>query len=100
MKKLFYLLAMCLVSLGMMAQAQLTATLTHEGNTTSYEGPRGLEYALTDALDGDLITLSGGTFAMGYGDFVINKKLIIRGNGMDGEDPTILSSPVLIEKKQ
>ena len=99
MKKIFTLIAMCLVSLSMMAQAQLTATLTHEGNTTSYEGQRGFEFALANALDGDLITLSGGTFAMGSGgDFVINKKLIIRGNGMDGQDPTILSSGVLIEK--
>lgn len=98
MKKFLSIVAMCLASLSVMAQSSLVATLTHEGTTTSYEGQRGFEFALADALDGDLITLSGGTFVMSGGEFLINKKLIIRGNGMDGQDPTILNSPVLIEK--
>ena len=100
MKKFLSIVAMCLASLSVMAQSSLVATLTHEGTTTSYEGQRGFEFALADALDGDLITLSSGTFAMESGDFTINKKLNIRGCGMDGQDPTILSSNVLIAKNE
>lgn len=98
MKKLFSLLAMCLVSLGMMAQAQLTATLTHEGNTTSYEGTNAFEDALKVAADGDLITLSAGTFVTRSEIFVLNKQLTIRGNGMEGSEATFIDSPVQINK--
>lgn len=100
MKKLFSLLAMCLVSLGMMAQANLVATLTHEGANSEFYGANALQDALEIAQDGDLITLSAGTFVMRSGNFVFNKELIIRGNGMEGSGATIIDSPVQVEANE
>lgn len=100
MKKIFSLIAMCLVSLSMMAQSQLVATLTHEGTTTEYYGANALQDALVGAQDGDLITLSAGTFVMRSGSFVFNKELIIRGNGMEGSEATIIDSPVQVEANE
>lgn len=97
MKKLFSIIAMCLVSLGMMAQANLVATLTHEGANSEFYGANALQDALAVAQDGDLITLSSGTFSMRSGTFVFNKELTIRGNGMEGAEATTIDSPVQIE---
>lgn len=100
MKKLFSLLAMCLVSLGMMAQANLVATLTHEGANSEFYGTNALQDALAGAQNGDLITLSAGSFTMRSGIFVFNKELTIRGNGMEGSEATIIDSPVQVEANE
>lgn len=100
MKKFLSIVAMCLASLSVMAQSSLVATLTHEGATTEYYGTNALQDALVGAQDGDLITLSAGTFVMRSGNFVFNKELIIRGNGMEGSEATIIDSPVQVEANE
>lgn len=100
MKNFLSIVAMCLASLSVMAQSSLVATLTHEGATTEYYGTNALQDALVGAQDGDLITLSAGTFVMRSGNFVFNKELIIRGNGMEGSEATIIDSPVQVEANE
>lgn len=94
MKKIFTLIAMCLASLSVMSQSSLVATLTHEGTTTEYYGVDGFSQALSACDDGDLITLSGGIFHGGN----ITKDIILRGNGMDGDNKTIIDSEVKVWK--
>lgn len=97
MKKILSIVAMCLVSLSMMAQTSTVATLTHNGVTTHYQGTTAFDYALKNAQDGDLITLSGGHFVLESGsEFIIDKELTIRGNGMEGTEPTIIENKVTI----
>lgn len=74
------------------AQASLVATLSHEGETTAFYGAEAFKNALTAAADeGDVITLSSGTFAAAD----ISKSVTIRGAGMSanqyGALPTVIS---------
>lgn len=95
MKKLFSLLAMCLVSLGMMAQTSTVATLTHGGTTTEYYGVDAFASAVSASVDGDLVTLSHGQF----NGTTINKSLNIRGAGTTSEEETTtIISNVTIDK--
>lgn len=95
MKKLFSLLAMCLVSLGMMAQAQLVVTVTHGETTTAYYGIDAFQTAVNAAQNGDLLTFSPGIF---HGANINNKGITLRGNGCEGENATIIDTDISIEK--
>ena len=93
MKKLFLTLLVALVAtVSGYAQASLVATLSHEGETTAFYGAEALSSALTAAADeGDVITLSSGTFVAAN----ITKSVTIRGAGMSanqfGALPTVIS---------
>lgn len=85
-----------LLSLAVSTQAQtsLVATLSHEGNVTTFYSANGLKDAYADAVDGDIITLSPGSFAA----VDIAKDITIRGAGMMLEDnPTIINGDVKIQ---
>lgn len=91
---------MCLVSMGMMAQSSLVATLTHEGTTTSFEGINALQDALDRVQNGDIITLSAGTFSTSSSNFTFYNNFTLRGNGMEGPDATIINKNVVLVKHE
>lgn len=100
MKKLF--LSLIAVGIGTVmsyAQSTLVATLSHEGTITTYYSASALSDAYSAAVDGDLITLSSGTFNA----VDIDKRLTIRGAGMEpnsatGTLPTIISGDFYLYK--
>ncbi|MBQ8968964.1 MAG: hypothetical protein IJ064_04425 [Bacteroidaceae bacterium] len=92
MKKLFLSMVALMMATLSFAQSSLIATLSHEGEVKTYYSASALIDAHDAAVDGDIITLSSGTF--NAVDF--NKKLTIRGAGMEpntltGTLPTIIS---------
>lgn len=100
MKKIKSLLTFVLVSVfgsSAFAQSSMLATLSHEGEITTYYGALALRDAVNAAADGDVITLSSGTFV----SVDITKGLTIRGAGMyfDTEnqcEPTIITGDFTI----
>lgn len=95
MKRILTVVALCIASMGMMAQTSLVATLTHEGTANEFYGANALVDAVSASADGDLITLSAGTFS----GTTVNKSLTIRGNGTEpAEQATIINSQVVLEK--
>ena len=95
MKKLFFsLVAAMMAATASYAQSSLLATLTHVsqfGTISTYYGATALREAHADAVDGDIITLSSGTF----NSVEITKGITIRGAGMD-VDPTTQSEPTIL----
>lgn len=86
------LAALVCYSLGVFAQTDLVATLSHGSNLTTYHGADGLSEAYAAAEAGDVITLSPGVFNA----VNIEKAITIRGAGMmplesNGYVPTSLS---------
>lgn len=78
-----------------MAQTS-SATLTHDGKLSSFTGENALSEALKEAADGDLITLSAGTFK----GCTISKAITLRGAGMEADElgrQTTISSDLAIE---
>lgn len=74
------------------AQSSLLATLSHDGNIKTFYGAKALIEAHSAAENGDVITLSSGSFVATN----IEKALTIRGAGMEvdsinGTLPTILT---------
>lgn len=69
------------------AQNMLVATLTHGDEITMYYGNRALYQAHNAAQSGDVINLSGGSFA----SVKITKGITLRGTGIDDVSPTYLS---------
>lgn len=74
------------------AQNSLLATLSHEGNVTTFYGASALRDAHNAAVHGDVITLSSGSFNPVY----IKKAITLRGAGMAVDSvhnilPTIIS---------
>lgn len=67
------------------------ATLSHEGNLTSYYGVDALKEAYNAAANGDVISLSAGTFNA----ISIEKNITIRGAGME-QDPQTGALPTTI----
>lgn len=98
MKKNFVLFALMLMTcIGTFAQSSLIATLSHEGQITAYYGINALYQAHGAAVDGDVITLTGGTFNA----ITITKAITLRGAGMLADldvntYPTIISGDVKI----
>ena len=78
MKKLVLSIMLVLATGVCMAQSSLVVTLTHNGNVTDFYGPNALNSAHSAAVDGDVITLSGGTFQ----STDITKGITVRGAGM------------------
>lgn len=89
--KHFILFAVLLIATVATGKAQSTqvATLSHEGTVTTFSGTYGLKDAYQQAVDGDVITLSSGTFmAQNF-----EKRITVRGAGMgvkvNASDPYI-----------
>lgn len=75
------------------AQSSLLATLNHEGTITTFYGTTALQKAHESAADGDVITLSSGTFQ----SVNITKAITLRGAGMALDaatqtEPTVLAN--------
>ena len=100
MKKIKSLLTFVLVSVfgsSAFAQSSMLATLSHEGEITTFYGALALRDAVNAAADGDVITLSSGTFI----SVDITKGLTIRGAGMyfdteNQNEPTIITGDFTI----
>ena len=94
-KLLFTLLAIVATVITTQAQTSLVATLSHEGKTSAYYGAEALVNAAAAAENGDVITLSSGTFK----GATIAKSITVRGAGMsvgdDGSLPTVISSNMI-----
>ena len=74
------------------AQSSMLATLSHDGEITTYYGATALRDAYNASVHGDIITLSSGSFT----SVNINKALTIRGAGMQVDTvaktfPTVIS---------
>ena len=78
MKKLFLILTSVFVSAYAMAQDTFVATLEHNGEYTNFYNNTALTAAYEAAEDGDVITLSSGTFTCPN----ITKGVTIRGIGL------------------
>lgn len=79
MKKMFLMLiAVTVGTLSGFAQSDLVATLSHGSNLSTYYGADALSEAYTAAAEGDVITLSSGTFNA----VNIEKAITVRGAGM------------------
>ncbi|MBR6292851.1 MAG: hypothetical protein IKR33_08650 [Bacteroidales bacterium] len=90
MKKIILLALALMISAVTFAQQQL-ATLNHNGSITVFYGGTALQQAHNAAVNGDIITLSPGSF----NSVNITKAVTIRGAGMfpdtaAGTDPTTL----------
>lgn len=91
MKKMILMLVAAIVcATTTYAQSSMLATLSHEGTISTYYGSSALKDAYAAAVDGDVITLSSGSF-----DAVnIEKGIVIRGAGcsFDNEysNPTVI----------
>lgn len=94
MKKLFFMLTLLAVTaLPTLAQSSLVATLVHDGNISTYYSANALKDAYNAAVDGDIITLSAGTFSATN----ITKRITIRGAGSElDKNPTILLGQISI----
>lgn len=95
MKKLFFTLATSLLFVAnSLAQNSFAAfaALEHNGALTTFSGSNALTEAIKAADDGDVITLSAGSFAV-YEDIYVNKSITLRGAGIDvnnGENHTVI----------
>lgn len=90
MKKFYLLLLAIMIAVTASAQLQL-ATLNHNDSITVYYGASALQSAHAAAVNGDIITLSPGTF----NSVNITKAITLRGAGMfpdtvAGTEPTVL----------
>ena len=86
MKKASLLFALLCVSTLIFAQTETqTATLKHGDNITAYYGNRALIEAEAAAEEGDIITLSSGTFQ----PTEITKAIILRGAGCETDSETL-----------
>ena len=73
------------------AQNNYVATLQHEGEFTHYYGADALKSAYNAAAEGDIITLSPGTF---NSPGTINKGITLRGTGVDAAEKSYVSGSV------
>jgi len=91
MKKLFLSMVALVMAAMSYAQGSVLATLSHDGEITTFYGGTALKKAHAAAQHGDVITLSSGSF-----DAVdITKALTIRGAGMQ-TDPVAKIYPTII----
>lgn len=91
MKKLFISLATFLVASVCFAQSSMLATLSHDGEISTYYGATALREAYNAATHGDIITLSSGSFV----SVNIAKAITIRGAGMEINE-TVHTEPTVI----
>ena len=90
MKKTILLTVATLLATVSFAQQQL-ATLNHNDSITVFYGANALVQAHSAAVNGDVVTLSSGSF----NPVNITKAISIRGNGME-EDPVAQTQPTII----
>ncbi len=76
----------------MFAQSSMLATLSHNGNISTFYGASALREAHVAAVDGDVITLSSGSFNA----VNIEKSLTIRGAGMSIDNTTQTEPTILM----
>lgn len=100
MRKTFILALLALVLCGAraVAQSSLMATLSHDGQISTFYGASALQQAHEAADHGDVITLSSGSFA----GVDITKAVTIRGAGMEVDtvhaiDPTVITEDFNID---
>ena len=93
MKKIIalFVLATLFVASNAIAQTQLVATLKHGDTTRLFYGGTALQQAHDAAEDGDMITLSSGTFNA----LTMNKAITISGVGMGRQGAELLDSTVI-----
>ncbi len=95
MKKIIFILFSLLAVATAGAQTSHVATLSHDGEISTFYSSNALVSALGQATDGDIITLSSGTFTSPQN---ITKNVTIRGAGMIYEEsPTILTGEIYIK---
>lgn len=92
MKKFYCSLVALMAATLSYAQSSLLATLSHEGTISTFYGAGALRAAHAAAADGDIITLSSGSFV----STDITKGITLRGAGMEVNsevhgEPTIIS---------
>ena len=92
MKKFFVSLVALMVATVSFAQSSLLATLSHEGNISTFYGAGALKEAHAAAANGDIITLSSGSFV----STDITKGITLRGAGWEVDannhsEPTVIS---------
>lgn len=92
MKKFFVSLVALVCATLSFAQSSLLATLSHDGKVSTFYGSTALRDAHNAAANGDIITLSSGTFVA----VDITKAVTIRGAGMEVDTihnvlPTIIT---------
>ena len=99
MKKFFLSLVALIVSAtAMFAQSSMLATLSHEGNISTFYGATALRDAHNAAAHGDIITLSSGTFV----SVNITKAITLRGAGCEINtelqiEPTVITGDFTIK---
>ena len=91
MKKLFLSLVAVMAATVSFAQSSLLATLSHEGTISTYYGASALREAHAAAANGDIITLSSGSFV----SVDITKGITLRGAGWEVDEvnhsePTVI----------
>ncbi|MBQ5980797.1 MAG: hypothetical protein IJL54_01320 [Prevotella sp.] len=92
MKKLFFSLVALMCATISYAQSSLIATLSHDGEISTFYGSSALREAHEAAQHGDIITLSSGSFT----SVNITKAITLRGAGMQVDtlaktNPTIIT---------
>lgn len=75
------------------AQNTLVATLTHGDEISMFYGAYAFQNVMKAAVDGDIISLSGG----GFQSTNITKAVTIRGTGIDDANPTYIINNFTIE---
>lgn len=78
MKKLFFSLVALTIATVSYSQSSMLATLSHDGEISTFYGATALKSAFEAASDGDVITLSSGSFNA----IDLTKSVTIRGAGM------------------
>ena len=91
MKKIVLSLILVLATGISMAQSQFVATLVHNGEVSTYYGFNAFVDAYTAADNGDIITLSSGTFRSTN----ISKGLTVRGAGFVDDSESQTNSTVI-----
>lgn len=86
MKKIYHLVALCCLFLLSQVQAKVITVSNKEGDIAPHKT---IESALLEAVDGDIIYVSGSPTT--YGDFNISKQVTLIGSGHNPEnqDPLI-----------
>lgn len=92
MKKLFFSLVALICATMSYAQSSLIATLSHDGEISTFYGTSALREAHEAAQHGDIITLSSGSFT----SVNITKAITLRGAGMQVDtiaktNPTVIT---------
>lgn len=86
MKKIILSLVAMVIATLSYAQNMMVATLSHGEDIKMYYGSYAYKQAMNDAVDGDVINLSGG----GFQAVNITKAVSLRGAGIDSGDPTYI----------